>query len=564
MKRYTDRCLTIKNKTMLTIQDLNFGFNDAENYKRSENKSLLNKVFFRTDELNRLCERNTFFLIGEKGTGKTACAVYLSNNDYKDTRSSLNYIRETDYQKFVQMKKKEHLALSDYVDIWKVILYLLISKNVSENEPNSLLLPKAIKFRNVNSAVDEYYAKAFSPEIINAIKFVEKSKIAAELVSKYAKASGEESEEIAFSESLFQVNLMYVQKKFEEAFSSLKLQKNHLLFIDGIDIRPSGIDYEDYLECVKGLANAVWAINNDVFPKVRDSKGRLKVVLLVRPDIFDSIGLQNRNNKIRDNSVLLNWNTTYKNYRNSKLFEMAGKLVGTQQTPQVEYEQAWNHYFPYTIENRANNRQDENDSSFIGFLRYSLYRPRDIVTMLAILKENFIEQKQDPSRVFSEADFFNAEFVRKYSEYLLGEIKDQLSFYYTDNDYQLFLKFFEYLKGKSQFSYDEYLSAYQAFVGYLDSNSIRRPKFSEAPDVFLQFLYELNVIFYIEKVSGGNFIRLCLRERTPTNISPKVKTHQTYQIHYGLIEELNVGKKYTTLEVAFRQAFNRPQQIENQ
>ena len=184
--------------------------------------------------------------------------------------------------------------------------------------------------------------------------------------------------------------------------------------------------------------------------------------------------------------------------------------------------------------------------------------------MLAILKENFIEQKQDPSRVFSEADFFNAEFVRKYSEYLLGEIKDQLSFYYTDNDYQLFLKFFEYLNGKSEFSYDEYLTAYQAFVGYLDSNLIKRPKFSEAPDVFLQFLYELNVIFYIEKVLGGNFIRLCLRERTSTNISPKVKTHQTYQIHYGLIEELNVGKKYTTLAVAFRQAFNRPQQIENQ
>ncbi|MDX2271668.1 MAG: funZ protein [Cyanobacteriota bacterium] len=556
--------MTIEDKTMLRIQDLNLGFNDAENYKRSENKSLLNKVFFRTDELDRLCERSTFFLIGEKGTGKTACAVYLSNNDYKDTLSSINYIRETDYQKFVQMKKREHLALSDYVDIWKVILYLLISKNVSENEPNSLLLPKAIKFRNINSAVDEYYARAFSPEIINAIKFVEKSKIAAELVSKYAKASGEESEEIAFSESLFQINLMYVQKKFEEAFSSLKLQKNHLLFIDGIDIRPSRIDYEDYLECVKGLANAVWAINNDVFPKIKDSKGRLKVVLLVRPDIFDSIGLQNRNNKIRDNSVLLNWNTTYKNYRNSKLFEMAGKLVGTQQNPQVQYDKAWDYYFPYTIENKANNKQSENDPSFIGFLRYSLYRPRDIVTMLSILKENFIEQRQDPNRVFSEADFFNAEFVRKYSEYLLGEIKDQLSFYYTENDYQLFLKFFEYLKGKSQFSYDDYLSAYQAFVGYLDSNSIRRPKFSEAPDVFLQFLYELNVIFYIEKVSGGNFIRLCLRERNPTNISPKVKTHQTYQIHYGLIEELNVGKKYTTLEVAFRQAFNRPQKIENQ
>jgi hypothetical protein len=457
---------------MLEINKLDFGFNDAENYKRRENKNFLNKVFLRTEELDKLCERNTFFLIGEKGTGKTAYATYLSNNDYKETLSTLNYIRETDYQKFVQMKNKEHLVLSDYIDIWKVIIYLLLSKNIIKNEPSSLLSPKAIKFRNVNYAVEEYYAKAFSPEIINAIKFVEKSKYAAELISKHAKASGEESEEIAFSESLFQINLMYVQQKFEEAFASLKLKKSHLLFIDGIDIRPSHIEYDDYLDCVKGLANAVWAINNDVFPRINDSPGRLKVILLVRPDIFDSVGLQNGNNKIRDNSVLLSWNTTYKEYENSKLFEMAGTLLGAQQDPQIEYSRAWNHYFPYTIENRSARRtaSDQSDSSFIGFLRYSLYRPRDIVTMLSILQENFKEQKQSPSRVFSEADFFHIEFVKKYSEYLLGEIKDQLSFYYTSSDYELFLKFFEYLKGKNKFSYDEYVGAYQDFIKYLDSN----------------------------------------------------------------------------------------------
>jgi hypothetical protein len=184
--------------------------------------------------------------------------------------------------------------------------------------------------------------------------------------------------------------------------------------------------------------------------------------------------------------------------------------------------------------------------------------------MLDILKENFIEQKQHEERVFCEEDFFSADFVRKYSEYLLGEVKDQLSFYYTDNDYELFLKFFEYLNGKNKFTYEEYICAYKSLIKYLKENFIAQPKFFEAPDIFLQFLYELNVIYYIEKLSGGLFIRLCLRERTPSKISPKVKTHQTYQIHYGLIEALNLGQKYTTLEVAFREAFNRDKQIDNE
>jgi len=91
---------------MLTIPELNFGFSDAENYKRRENKDLFNHIFLRTDSLDKLCESRSFFLIGEKGMGKTAYAVYLSNNDYKNNLASIRYVRETEYQKFVTLKKR--------------------------------------------------------------------------------------------------------------------------------------------------------------------------------------------------------------------------------------------------------------------------------------------------------------------------------------------------------------------------------------------------------------------------------------------------------------------------
>ena len=81
------------------------------------------------------------------------------------------------------------------------------------------------------------------------------------------KLGGEEKVSISFSESRFQTNLLFIQNHFEDALRSLKLSRNHILFIDGIDIRPSSILYEDYLECVKGLANAVWSINTDFFAK---------------------------------------------------------------------------------------------------------------------------------------------------------------------------------------------------------------------------------------------------------------------------------------------------------
>ena len=95
---------------MKNILELQLGFSDAENYRRRENKALLNKVFIRNDHLDRLCEPAISFLVGEKGTGKTANAVYLSNKDYKNTLASIRYIRETEYQKFIALKREKHLG----------------------------------------------------------------------------------------------------------------------------------------------------------------------------------------------------------------------------------------------------------------------------------------------------------------------------------------------------------------------------------------------------------------------------------------------------------------------
>ena len=80
---------------MKTVSELSFGFRDAESYKNKENKEFFNEVFLRTHALDELCDQNRYFLVGEKGTGKTAYAVYLTNNHYKNNFSSIRYIRET-------------------------------------------------------------------------------------------------------------------------------------------------------------------------------------------------------------------------------------------------------------------------------------------------------------------------------------------------------------------------------------------------------------------------------------------------------------------------------------
>ena len=527
---------------MNKVSELTFGFRDAENYRRRENKDLFNHIFVRDKALEDLCEKGKYFLVGEKGAGKTAYAVFLCNNNYRDTLASLKYIRETEYQKFLEMKRSKHLVLTDYTNIWRIILYLLLAEQIIDHEGRPSFLAPFKRFGTLRKAVDEYYAHAFSPEIIHAIRFVEESKLAAELLCKHAKVGGEESETVTFTETRFQTNLLYIQKHFEEALAELKLNRNHILFIDGIDIRPASVPYADYLECVKGLANAVWSLNNDFLANIRDSKGRMKVVLLIRPDILDSLDLQNTNSKVRDNSVILNWLTTYPEHRRSHLFAVTDRVLGVQQSRFLEIGQAWDHYFPFDASNVI--ARFDSCSSFIAILRYSLYRPRDILTILTILKENLITERRAERDVFAEKDLRSPAFTREYSDYLLGEVKDHLSFRYQAQAYELLLKFFQFLNGRYRFTYEEFLVAYSAFDDFICSGRHSRPVFCESADGFLQFLYELNVVGYIVETDETPFFGFCFRERTPSNLSPKVRTHVRYEITYGLRKALDLGKHF--------------------
>jgi cold shock CspA family protein len=540
---------------MKPLTDIQFGFSDAENYRRRENKELFNKIFLRTDALKKIEQPSTFFLVGEKGTGKTAYAVHLSNTQTPSMISAHKFIRETDYHKFISMKSREHLQLSDYVDIWKVILLLLISREVYERKTFHDLLQYP-KFKVLNAAIDEYYSNAFSPEIISALKIVEDTETAAKIMAKHvvvdASVDAKAKTSVASEKASLQINLMYIRQRFEEALSSLKLHKGVTLFIDGIDIRPGDIEFKDYLGCIKGLANAAWSLNNDFFPSIKDSKGRIRIIMLVRPDIFNSLGLQNRNTKLRDNSAILSWITDYNKHRTSELFLMADRLFGSQQDRPVAIGTSWDHYFPFNASRLSS--EQVGFSSFISVLRYSNHRPRDILTILDILNMEY-QKGDDKSRVFRYEDLLTSDFKKQYGEYLLGELKDGLSFYYNEAEFELFLKFFEYLNGSRKFTYEEYIEFFNQYADFIVSSGQKKPSFMKSGDDFLQFLYDQNVICYIEETDDEPFIRWCFRERSLSNISPKVKIGHQYEIHYGLSNTLNTGKhiRSVTAKVLSRQ-----------
>ena len=172
---------------MILVKDLNLGFSDAQNYTQRGNKKMLSEVFVKNEYLEELLKPSKFYLIGEKGTGKTAYAAYLSNFETEGQKSCLKFISGTDYEKFYELKKGHQLDISGYVDIWKTILLLLLAKSIKNSDKVVSVFDKN-KLPQLVQAIDEYYNNAFSPEINSALKITDKSELAAKLVSKFVEA----------------------------------------------------------------------------------------------------------------------------------------------------------------------------------------------------------------------------------------------------------------------------------------------------------------------------------------------------------------------------------------
>lgn len=515
------------------IRNLIIPENDAENFIKRDKKEIFNSMFIAKDKLDAILDSNRYFLIGEKGTGKTAYSVYLSNNNYKNTFSRVKYIRETEYVKFIEMKKSKNLQLSDYESVWKVLLLLLVSQEIHnvcrDNIINSVR--NYLHYKKIKKLIDDFTDNAFKPELINAMKLIDNEEFLLKIGYGKGDFQAKENQQKEYNETYFNIALLKLEDEFKKAFKDIKISKNYVVFIDGIDIRPSSISQEDYIECLKGLTNAIWSLNQDFFGNLRDKKGNIiKVMLLIRPDIYMKMDLQNQATKIYNNSIVLNWLTTYKDYKTSSLFKLVDRILSYDQEdgPQ-ELGYYFDKYFPYKLRSGNGSRDD---SAFIGFLRYSFYRARDIVTLLGLMKENV----KDGRKEFTEKDFRKVLF--KFSQYLLMEVRDYFKFYYEDHDFDFLRNFLLLFHDNVEFDLELFEDKYNTYL----EGSTEIPMYAKSYKDLLQFLFELNVVGYVDKFDTGEIRgHWCFRERDMSNPVPKINFHaDEYRIHHGLHAALRI------------------------
>lgn len=516
------------------ISDLRDPFNDAVNYKSRQEKDFFNRIFVRTDDLTDCLKPSIYYLIGEKGSGKTAYATYLESNDVQGAKCKLSTMTETQYKRFIAMKKRGKLEYSDFANIWRPMLLNMVAQALVQKS-KGYLASFTGKFDAIENEIETFNKDALNPEVEVAFEMVSEQSGSMELSNENIGKIGVEGKTTSTDKTEFlKHHLLEKEIRLKQALADLGLTNNHVLFVDGIDYRPEGISYPDYLNCVKGLGEAVWQLNTEFFNGIRDSKGRIKIVLLVRPDVFHALNLYNSNSRVRDNAVLLDWATTEVGMRDSRLYEAAGKYFSSHQSFHITDVQAANHYFTAS----------ESDAIFRRLLRASFQKPRDMLTFIKIARNVSSKRlgrgKEDKFRTDIVK---NSDFTKEYASYLLGEVLDYAAFYMSQDDFFLFVKFFQYLDGKAEFSYAEFKLAFGKFKNWINGETVKATEYLRDAEALLQFFYDVNIIGYSEVLGTGHaqFIHFSYRERTLANIAPKIKTAGLLLINPGISKALDIG-----------------------
>jgi hypothetical protein len=96
---------------MIKIENLQTIKGDAYEYYNSNGTELklFNKVFLADNVLEEIKDPRKYFIVGEKGSGKTAYSVYFSKQSIDNIEAKIKFVQDTVYDKFIRMKKNKSL-----------------------------------------------------------------------------------------------------------------------------------------------------------------------------------------------------------------------------------------------------------------------------------------------------------------------------------------------------------------------------------------------------------------------------------------------------------------------
>jgi len=476
----------------------------AENWKLEAKQEDNTRYFFHVNEAEKVLKGEKFYVIGRKGSGKSAISQYILNQCKTNLLSGYNTFAEQlsfknfPFNELYGLQNGKYTKPNQYITIWKYIIYSCICKLMSKNqnidaELRTSFLEKLYpetSIKSLSRLIDNWVTKGFGAQIVGTGGNIEIDRI-----SKFE-------------------NLSWIEKTniLEDVIDKYIDDSSYYIIFDELDedYRDFETDEErsQYVYLITSLFKAV----QDIKSVFRDKKQIVSPIVFLRDDIYLLIKDTDKN-KWSDFKISIEWDEeklkSMLAHRISRAIDSEGSILS--------FKDAWNHIFTEE-EVEFGDRQKKRISSFNYITRSTQLRPRDYIRYLQVCAEKAIENgntKITPN-IIKRVD-------KGFSNYLKEEIIDEIHAQLPD--IHVIFSIISQIR-KQIFSIEEFKNTYKT---YYDKGTVHNPNV----DYVLQVLFDFSVIGNMHKNGRISFFRYI-------NSDARFNFNEKIVVHRGLFKALQI------------------------
>lgn len=371
---------------------------EISKWKREAKAEDNDRYFWHVREVGQISQGDKYFVIGRKGSGKTALCEYFSGIKKYDVFSEKLSFKNFPFNELYAQKNQKYTAANEYITIWKYLIYSTICRLMLKNE-------------DVEIEIRNELSKIYNDD--------------ASLSRRIGKWVGKE-----FGISLFGLSLKIAH---QSPGSSPQSWVDHVDFLEDLILKYAGSatyfvlfdeldedyrdivhsdQYQQYSALITSLFKAVQDVRT-TFSKIGCPK--IYPIIFLRDDIYEIVQDADKN-KWGDFRVDLNWDT--EKLKKVIAFRIS-RAIDPNCTNTLPFDIAWEKIFgsrPIGVGTRGRSKI----STFEFISRSTLLRPRDFVAYLQNCAES---AKEDDNKI-------TATTVKKvdkaFSNYLREELTDEL------------------------------------------------------------------------------------------------------------------------------------------
>lgn len=368
-----------------------------ENWKLDAKTEDTERYFFHVKELERIIAGKRSYVIGRKGTGKTAISQFIGGfNDPHIFTEKLSF-KHFPFNELYGLKNTGYTSPNQYITLWKYIIYSYICKMMARNEaiPNEAQVPLKTLYApepidNLQRWIKKWTANDFSLQILGT------------------------GGKVGFKETT--VNDSWVSRvdTLETIIAKYIDDSAYYVVFDELDEDYKNIidksQYENYTHLLTGLFKAV----QDIKSTFKDKRYRIFPIIFLRDDIY-SVLTDADKTKWDDFKIDLEWDKNKIRellaFRISRAMDADGVLL--------PFDTAWKNLFDLHLV-ETGHRQSGRMSAFDFMARSTHLRPRDFTKYIQACAE---ATENSMGRIAAETV---KKVDKTFSSYLKRELIDEI------------------------------------------------------------------------------------------------------------------------------------------